>query len=298
MSENVALLGADPELFVTGLQKDARGRPLKWDTLPAFGLFGGNKNKPMQMEGMGEGFAYLEDNAALEFNIPPQSTADGFVETIKTAKRWLQRNKLDPQELTMSDSNVLVLAPKYQADPRGKEVGCLADFDAYGNGDAPKEREPFDANVLGNKRYAGGHFHIAYNHTVIPPFVAARFLDLYLTLPWLEYDRQADRRKVYGQAGLYRPKPYGLEYRSMSNWWLWHDTSGYLYRLADAALTFARRSYEQDYLRSLSDAFTGISWPAVQAAIANEDIYSARAIIEQADRAYGLGVRTRQRLPR
>jgi hypothetical protein len=291
MSENIALLGADPELFVNGTTLDHRGRPQRYEMIPAFGKFGGNKEKPLKMAGMDEGYMYLEDNAALEFNIPPQKTARDFVDSIATAKNWMVEHLLNPQQLSYSESNVLELTPKYQQDPRGKEVGCLADHDAYRDG---AKRDPFNAETLGNYRYAGGHFHIAYNVGVVPAYVAARFLDLYLCLPWLDYDRQGARRPVYGKAGLFRPKSYGVEYRTLSNFWLWHGDGAQM-QLAESALTFARRSYEPEYLSLLSEAFVGIPWNDVQACITNEDTNMAAQLIELADRTYSLGVRQRPR---
>ena len=36
-------------------------------------------------------------------------------------------------------------------------------------------------------------------------------------------DSCTKRREMYGQAGAYRPKSYGLEYRVLSNFWLQSD---------------------------------------------------------------------------
>lgn len=292
MSENVALIGADPEVFLNGTVTDGRGRALRYEMVPAFGKFGGNKDKPLKMVGLSEGYAYLEDNAALEFNIPPQKTAKEFSGAIFTAKNWMVDNLLEKQNLSYSESNVLELTPKYQADPRGKEVGCMPDHDAYLNDGA--KRDPFNAETLGNNRYAGGHLHLSYNVGVVPAYVGARFLDLFVCLPWLSYDRQGARRPVYGKAGLFRPKDYGVEYRTMSNWWLWlGDTV--VTQIAESALTFARRSYEPEFLGRLSEAFVGIPWQDVQNAINNEDHHLAEQLIDLGDRVYNLGIRPRPR---
>jgi hypothetical protein len=48
-------------------------------------------------------------------------------------------------------------------------------------------------------------------------------LDSYLGLPSLLFDRDTLRRKMYGQAGAFRPKPYGVEYRVLSNAWLLNE---------------------------------------------------------------------------
>lgn len=289
-AENVALIGADPETFVNTSVKDNRGRHIRYEAIPAFGLFGGGKEEPKNMDGLTDGFKYLEDNAALEFNIPPVATSKEFVDAIDTAKSWMTTNLLEPKGMHFSESNLLVLTPKYQADPRALEVGCMPDHDAYADG---QQRDPFNAAKLGDTRYAGGHIHLAYNCKVVPQYVAARFLDLYLTLPFLEYDRQQSRRQTYGMAGLFRPKDYGIEYRTMSNWWLWYGP-GTLQAVAENALKFARNSYDARYLGLLSEAFVGMPWGDVKKAIDSEDRYAAEALIDLADRNYSLGIRSRR----
>jgi hypothetical protein len=50
----------------------------------------------------------------------------------------------------------------------------------------------------------------------------ARNLDITLGLRTLDWDRDRIRRSMYGKAGAYRPKPYGIEYRTPSNKWVSH----------------------------------------------------------------------------
>jgi hypothetical protein len=45
-------------------------------------------------------------------------------------------------------------------------------------------------------------------------------LDLRLAVPSLIWDKDKKRRLLYGKAGCFRPKPYGMEYRTLSNAWL------------------------------------------------------------------------------
>ena len=48
-----------------------------------------------------------------------------------------------------------------------------------------------------------------------------RGVDMHITLPSLLLDPNgAKRRKFYGGAGSYRPKSYGVECRSPSNFWV------------------------------------------------------------------------------
>lgn len=45
-------------------------------------------------------------------------------------------------------------------------------------------------------------------------------MDLYLGVPSVILDSASkDRRLLYGKAGCFRNKPYGVEYRSLSNFW-------------------------------------------------------------------------------
>jgi hypothetical protein len=50
--------------------------------------------------------------------------------------------------------------------------------------------------------------------------VLVKQLDCFLGLPSLLWDGDTARRKMYGAAGAFRPKPYGVEYRVLSNAWL------------------------------------------------------------------------------
>lgn len=45
-------------------------------------------------------------------------------------------------------------------------------------------------------------------------------LDLFLGVPSILLDKDTERRKMYGKAGAFRSKPYGVEYRVLSNFWI------------------------------------------------------------------------------
>lgn len=45
-------------------------------------------------------------------------------------------------------------------------------------------------------------------------------MDLYLGVPSILMDGDTDRRRLYGKAGAYRSKPYGVEYRTLSSFWV------------------------------------------------------------------------------
>lgn len=84
------------------------------------------------------------------------------------------------------------------------------------------------------KRSAGGHIHLGLRGTNI--FDEDRFedersrqvplLDIFVGNTGVLLDRDpaaVERRKVYGMVGEYRTPPHGLEYRTLSNFWLQHS---------------------------------------------------------------------------
>lgn len=69
-----------------------------------------------------------------------------------------------------------------------------------------------------------GHIHIGYDNpeelfsaSIIPWF------DLFVGLQLVLIDTDTQRRELYGKAGSFRFKPYGIEMRSPSNAWILED---------------------------------------------------------------------------
>ena len=97
-----------------------------------------------------------------------------------------------------------------------------------------REVDPGDIDAsTHNIRYFGGHIHIGYplynsvefyeDMATVRRMVA--LADGILGLSGLVVDQYAkggnyDRRRVYGQPGVYRPQPHGIEYRTIGNSWL------------------------------------------------------------------------------
>ena len=202
-------LGCDPELFVTNLE----GVPKS-----AHGLVPGTKKEPYKVE---KG-AIQVDGMALEFNLDPADTEDEWVENIATVMRAL-REATDPKYKFLIKPSVKFNGNHLRAQPEeAKELGCQPDFNAYTMQENPKP------NANTNLRTASGHIHIGFTEGadvkdeahIIRCCTLAKHLDFYLGLRSLEWDKDTQRRQLYGNPGAVRIKPYGLEYRVLSNAWL------------------------------------------------------------------------------
>lgn len=200
-------IGADPEFFVA-----RGGKPVS-----AHGLIPGNKKNPMKVN---KG-AVQVDGMALEFNIDPAATQDEFVNNLDVVLKTIL-GMVPGYE--MFDQPVAEFGRIYiQKQPEeAKMLGCEPDYNAY-TADVnprPDAETPF--------RTASGHIHIGWTNGVDPydpgHFEAcctlSKMLDLRLGVPSLAWDKDKKRRQLYGQAGCFRPKPYGMEYRVLSNAWL------------------------------------------------------------------------------
>lgn len=92
------------------------------------------------------------------------------------------------------------------------QIGCIPFENAYLLG-VPLTPKPYGDNW----RFAGGHIHLSYDKNVIPSHILVRMLDD----KFKGKDNKTPRRdEFYGQLGSYREKSYGIEYRSLSNFWM------------------------------------------------------------------------------
>lgn len=219
------LVGADPEVFV----KDKKGR-----FRSAHGLIPGTKKEPYKVN---KG-AVQVDGMALEFNIDPASSEDEFVENIFTVLEEL-RAMVPGYELVI-EPTAIFHGNHFRIQPEeAKELGCEPDFSAYTCEENPR---PDNHTTM---RTAAGHIHLGFTNGADPRSpehmmrctTLVKHLDWYLGLPSLSWDNDTKRRSMYGKAGVFRPKSYGLEYRTLSNRWLSDERlTRYVYRQSITAI--------------------------------------------------------------
>lgn len=204
----LALIGADPETFVQ------QGPTITH----CIGLLGGDKNRPRPVSGG----AVQEDNVLFEFNVNPSSDASEFVATINEVLREgadiLSQVGL---RIVRNISSHIYNPEVIQGFPeKAFEFGCTPDYNAA-TGDV--NQSPSATNEC--LRTAGGHVHIGFGHlctvTKQEQERVGMMCDYLLGLPSLLEDDDDMRRELYGKAGAIRYKPYGVEYRTLSNYWIW-----------------------------------------------------------------------------
>lgn len=212
-------IGCDPEVFVT---QTGIGY------VPARSVVGnlGTKDKPYDF---GDDTQAQIDGLALEFNITPAKTRREFIARVKQAMKNLNDRLPDNARLAIHPSAAFAPQAIALADLADLELGCNPDFNAY-TGKA--NRRPKDP---GGIRSAAGHIHIGWTANTDPLgkghmqdcIDVVKQLDYALRRPMYEMSaytglRQHDiqRRRLYGKAGCFRPKSYGVEYRVPSNVWL------------------------------------------------------------------------------
>lgn len=201
------LIGCDPEVFVkqNGLFKSAHN------------LIKGDKKNPFKIRSG----AVQVDGMALEFNIDPAATEDQFLFNVQDV---FDQMKLMVPDYEIAVTPVAHFDPAYlkaQA-PEALELGCDPDFNAW---TADVNPRPDGDRPM---RTASGHIHVGFtnNEDILDEFhqhrcnTLGKQLDFYLGLPSIFYDEDKERREMYGKAGAVRYKPYGVEYRTLSNAWL------------------------------------------------------------------------------
>jgi hypothetical protein len=204
-------IGTDIEVM---LEKD--GKPVS-----AIPYFEGTRENP---EIVREGMTIIHDNVNVEFTVPP---TDDPLEMYKNIHYMLQYIKTRlPKGVTISKKVSAIFPESELNHPDALEFGCSAEENAYG---IHPERDP-----LNGLRSCGGHVHVSYDceyNKKDVNFILINRFDYFLGLPSLKEDKDKRRRKIYGNLGTYRNKPYGIEYRTLSNYWIWDLES--IYKIFD-----------------------------------------------------------------
>ena len=214
--------GTDPEFML----KDSRDH-LK----SAIGVVPGTKEQRYDLGGQA---AMYYDNVLCELQIKASESKNEAVDNIRYALTKAAAIVKPLRLVTQASASY----PKAELNHHDAlKFGCDPEFCAY----EMRVIDPPDA-AEGVFRSGGGHIHIGFNggadiedddpdkveelnlKVMMDRLWIARIADLIIGVPSLFLDKDPtskDRRKLYGGAGSHRSCPkYGVEYRSLSNFWL------------------------------------------------------------------------------
>jgi len=237
-------LGSDPELFL----KNAEGK-----IVSAIGKIGGTKNKPRPLKDLGKGYFVQEDNVLLEYNTPIAKHPGQWEDQFKTVKAYLAE-MVGQHGLQLANIASHSMPEDEMQHPRAWVFGCEPDFNVW---DLKMNPSPVAADPL--LRSAGGHIHVGVEDPSPANMIRlGRILDVFIGAPLAAVDKDKRRRELYGKAGAIRFKPYGLEYRTPSNYWTF-DKNNILavYYNVCSAMDFAKHGLDPDLMQNAKDFING-----------------------------------------
>jgi hypothetical protein len=203
--------GADPELFIFN--------PVTNKFVSSHDLVLGDKQTPFLVK---DGATQV-DGVSAEFNITPATTAEEFsgrIESVKSTMLTMIRSREGNKHLRLKAVPVAYFDEKYflSLPEEARALGCQPDFNAYTGeqNSPPGTKETF--------RTGSGHIHVGdydwkgdYKQDVRNRVKQLDYTIFPLSLIW---DTEQKRRELYGAPGAFRYKPYGFEYRVLSNRWV------------------------------------------------------------------------------
>ena len=200
--------GSDPEFIII----DKSGR-----VKSAIGIVPGNKKKKLKVEDN----LFFYDNVLAECTVSPSFSREEAIENIRKSLCAYSKILGDFKMTTIASAE---FENEEMNHKDARESGCAVEYCAYELKSIPSQKikKLFKKS---NFRTAGGHVHLGTdlgkNHESCVMLV--RMLDLFLGVVSIILDpcpQSLARREIYGKPGRYRQPNYGLEYRTLGNFWL------------------------------------------------------------------------------
>jgi len=157
--------------------------------------------------------------------------------------------------------------------PEAYISGCNPDYSAY----TQLENKAPDFLKMDATRSCGAHVHVGDDQ--LDPYNFAKWMDAFVALPLLLKEKYNTRRSLYGGAGCLRVKPYGAEYRTLSNVWLASP------ELREFVWEGTHKAVEQSKKGEFTDVIP--NWVDIPKSIDTHDIKTAKEAI---DRLYIFGI--------
>lgn len=176
----------------------------------------GTKKNPQFLEGGN----VQKDNVAMEIAVDYAYTKNDFLEQTAHVLHNLYTDII-PKGWDIKAIPSAMFPDEELTDPIAQEFGCDPDFDAKSG----NTNEMDLVNVHPNFRSFGLHVHTgvgsctALPNAMIYIMLSDMILGMFSTM--VDNSKAAlERRKLYGKPSAFRLKPYGVEYRTLSNFWV------------------------------------------------------------------------------
>lgn len=231
---------------------------------------------------------FIVDGVQAELNPRPDTCRARLGNEISTCFRVLAKQiKADPSLSINFAPTVKITSEELDSlDEKSKTFGCMPSKNARETGkSAVKLRDP----KIYKYRSAGGHIHISpcndYGDEKTrqaifqEPERLVTIMDIIVGNTCVLLDRDPsnkERRKVYGRAGEYRTPSHGLEYRTLSNFWLRaYPLMSFVMALTRLAVSIRANSINSniDYEKELLNL---VNLKQIQKAINNNDFDLAK----------------------
>lgn len=195
-------LGSDPEFLI--IDKTTGKYVSSLDYIP------GDKNEPVELTELGEGYTIQKDNVLAEFCVPYTTNAEDLYNNIMKAVEFTNNNIL-PKELELVATTGGTFYYSELDNEYAKTFGCSPSYNAWNYSiNVPK-------SLNSTYRGAGFHIHIGHNGDEDQSVSLIKALDLFVGLPSVLIDSDKIRRKQYGTAGEFRLTDFGCEYRVLGS---------------------------------------------------------------------------------
>ena len=237
--------GSDPEFMIT---KDGKYKS-------AIGIIQGTTENRIKIRG----HEFYYDNVLAECAIKPSYSKEeavaNFKECLQLYAEMAHPFQITPQAAQNYDRSEL-------QHPDAIRVGCDPEFCPY---EMKKAVSPVEEILHGTLRTCGGHIHLGEEGLSEGSngILAMYMMDLFLGVPslWLDKDpTSGTRREMYGSAGRYRVKSYGMEYRSLSNFWLQNPRLvEFIYEMSEFVTDFVLSGRGEEYWTFDWDVFYNTS---------------------------------------
>ena len=217
-------IGADPEFFIIKRSMDSKVK----EVISADQVLPSKENKTHIWTG-----AYFFDGVQAEINPEASICREVFSEHIQALLRaiyWKARDKYGARGTSFypvaSIKVNLKEMKKKKLDRECFRFGCSPDYNVY-----TTERIKYPNGRKFDIRFSGGHIHLGFDDLGYSKYF--KDIDHMMELVYLldiipgvmsvaisPYEDEKIRRQWYGKAGSYRIQKHGIEYRTLSSFWL------------------------------------------------------------------------------